>query len=316
MAKLKFFITDLDGKRQEVSSILSYQLSKDWDAACDGLRLEYLIEKAQSEICIVEVYMGDKRIFNGYVDSQRERYDSGDTTCFIYARSSACLLTDNEAEPCLYSSPSALALYVANARSLGFSWDMPDIYCDKEYLVSKGVSCFGAINDFVEGVCGSRIVVDGDDCISLLKKGDTVCVSGDDVISEARSINRGDVVTQLDYKTDSANGYDHHLMSRFFDEKGIKTSKKSNLLALPAWQRDTSLLTIIRSSARDYYVYDLVVESGDFSLGNMVRYHSRYFGEMVDMLVVSLCYILDEKGERIRLSLSQDIDLKEITYVD
>lgn len=316
MARLSFFCTDIAGNRFEINEVMSYQLSMDWDAACDGLRLEYNTDTAYNELCKIEVFNGKKRIFNGLVDTQREQCTSNGTSGFVYARSSACLLTDNESVPAIYSCPSALTLFACNAEPLGFTSNLPKIFSDNEYQVSKGVSCFGAINDFVEGMCGSRIVVDSNNCISLLQEGGTVRLDASTIISEKRSINRGDVVTRLDYKTDSANGFDHHLISRYFDKKGIAISKKSNISSLPSWQRDYSLLGAMRSASRQYITYDIEVLGGEFSLGDIVQYTSNYFGKIDDVMVVSICYVLNKNGESIRLKLAQNIDLEEITYVD
>ncbi len=316
MARLSFFVTDTAGEQHSVEQILSYQISMDWDAACHGVRLNYLTDYAQNELCTLEVYMDGKRIFNGLIDTQRESSTDDGTSCFVYARSTACLLTDNEATPYTYSNPSALALFNANAKALGFSCNLPDIYSVLEYQVQRGVSCFGAINDFVLGISGSRITVDANNCISLLQGSRSVAIDGG-VISEKRVINRGDVITRIDYKASSDKGFDHHIKSRLFEQKGIETSKKASLSALPAWQRDYSLLGTIRESAQGYYKLELVVDTlVDISLGDEVKYSSNYFGDIDDMIAESVCYILDEKGERTVLTLAKNIDLEEIIYVD
>lgn len=317
MAKLSFVLRDVEGKEHTVDRIASYQLSMDCDAACHGLRLEYISDDAQSEISSIQVLNNGNRIFNGYIDTQREVFDSKGNHCFLYARSSACLLTDNEATPFTYISPNSIALFDVNALPFGFSCNLPNVYSDQEYVVSNGTSCFGAINDFVEGISGNRIIVDANDCISLLQGSRHIVLDSHDVISEKRIINRGDAIARLDYKTVSANGFDHHLKSRFFDGKGIKSSKKYNLTTLPIWQREYSLLGALKKAAKDYYKLELVLDGAtNFELGDGVTYCSKYFGAIDDLKVRSICYIFDSKGERTVISLSKDIDLEEINYVD
>lgn len=317
MARLKFVAIDIDGNECQIEQILSYQLSMDWDAACHGVRLSFLTDSAQGELCSLQVYMNDKRIFNGYIDTQRESSSKDGATCFIYARSSACLLTDNEATPYTYSNPSALALFNANAKELGFSCNLPPIFSILDYQVQRGVSCFGAINDFVLGISGSRITVDANNCISLLQGSKSIAIKNDDVISEKRVINRGDVLSKIDYKASSDKGFDHHIKSSFFEQRGIVSSKKASLSALPAWQRDYSLLGTIRESAQEYNKLELVLDDFvDVSLGDTVSYDSNYFGRLDDMQVQSICYIMDKDGERCMLTLSKNIDLEEIIYVD
>lgn len=317
MVKLSFVLKDIDGVEHLVDSPVSYQLNMDWDAACHGLRLEFASDFAQNEFSSLEVFNNGKRIFNGYIDTQREVLNSKGYRCFIYARSSACLLTDNEAVPFTYISPNTLSLFNVNALALGFSCDLPNIYSDDDYLVSKGVSCFGAINDFVEGLTGNRICVDANNCISLLQGSRSIFADSQDVISEKRIINRGDAITRLDYKTDSANGFDHHLKSRFFESRGINSSKKYNLSTLPIWQRDYSLHGILASVAKDYYKLEIVLDGAvNWELGDDVTYHSECFGLINNLQVRSLCYTLDSNGERTTATLSKNFDLEEINYVD
>lgn len=317
MAQLRFVVANINGEQYSLERILSYQFSMDWDAACHGVRLSFLTDNAQDELCSLSVYMNDKRVFYGYIDTQRDSSTNDGTICFVYARSSACVLTDNEATPYIYSNPTALALFNTNAKNLGFSCNLPPIYSTLDYQVQGGVSCFGAINNFVYGVCGSRIMVDANNCISLLQGSRSVIINNDDVISEKRVINRGDVITRIDYKASSDKGFDHHIKSRFFEQRGIRTSKKASLSALPAYQRDYSLLGSLKDSAQSYYKLELTLNSlVELSLGDSAMYDSEYFGRLDDMLVKSICYIMDEKGERTVLILAKNIDLEEIIYVD
>lgn len=317
MASLSFFATDIDGNTVEIDRVISYELSKDMNAACDGIRLSFLVDNPLGELCSLQVYKGDKHIFNGYVDTQRESVDINGLTCFLYARSSACILVDNEAMPYVYNSPSVQSLCFTNALPFGFSWDLPNIFCNQEYQVAKGISCFGAINDFTMGICGKRIAIDPDNCISLLESGHNVTIFDNDVLSEKRVINRGEVVTRLDYKTDASNGFDHHFKSRYFEKKGIATSKKCNVSTLPLWQKEYSLQGMLRSAGLDYLNFELVFDGVyDISLCDQIFYCSKVFGSVDDLIVTSICYSLNKNGETTRICLAKNIDLEEISYVD
>lgn len=317
MATIKFIATDINGCRRELFSVTSYQISRDYDAACDGLRVSYSPDALPNELCSIEAYSSDKRIFNGYIDTQRDTTDNNGTSCFIYARSSACLLTDNEATPRTYDSPSALALYTANAKDYGFICDLPRVYSKEQYQVSKGTSCYRAIAEFVEGICGGRVVVDANNCITLLGNEEKHIILSDGVISEKRIINRGDAITEIDYKIKSSNLFDHHIKSRFFEKRGIRKSKKENLSTLPIWQKEYMLKNMLADSARSYKSIELVLDGAiDINLGDRVDYLSRNLGKCEDMLATSVCHYLDSNGERTKIVLSLDIDLEEIIYVD
>lgn len=69
----------------------------------------------------------NKLIFNGYCDCQRTTADERGFETYIYARSSACLLVDNDAFAYTYNRPSAQSLFDAYAKPFGFSYKLDDI---------------------------------------------------------------------------------------------------------------------------------------------------------------------------------------------
>lgn len=317
MDKLVFVGSNADDSDYLIENVISFRLNMDMDAACDGLKLEFNTYAPVPELVSVRVYYNGELIFFGYVDTQQDYSRDDGTGCFIFARSLACVLTDNEATPCTYRAPNALALFDANARALGFSCELPMIATLQDYEVTKGTSCFGAINDFVEGITGKRIIVDHSRCIRLLQSDRRYVIYPYQIISEKRIINRGDAVARIDYKIGSEKGYDHHIKSNFFEKKGIVSSKKKNLASIPAWQRDYALLAEMKSNAQNYSNIEIVIDSDvDFRLGDVVDLYSEHFGEWKNMVVLSVSYILDNNFQRTRLVLASDVDMGVVTYVD
>lgn len=121
MAGLIFSAYDTEEKEIAVSNVLSYELSKDEDAACHGLRLYFISKVPLPELFMLRAKNNGTIVFNGYVDTQRETSDEKGTVCFVFARSTACVLLDNEAKPQVYFKPTAEALFLSNAKGLGFS---------------------------------------------------------------------------------------------------------------------------------------------------------------------------------------------------
>ena len=317
MAELKFRLFSDNGSITEPKEVFSYELSRDADAPCDSLRLCFLYSGKAEEFTLCEVYDGNGLIFCGLCDMQREENEKSGINCFIYARSSACILTDSEAEPYTYESPSARSLFIINAEKFGFTFDMDDVVCKGKYVVSKGCSCYSAINRLVLEKTGRSITVTPDGRITQGTNGKSVKIESTEVISERRIINRGAPVSQIDYKTASDGAYSHHIKSRFLERKGISRRKKVNLSALFDWQREGELKNILRSSAAEYDCVEIVLASErNIGLYESIEYADTGVDSLSDYRVCSVCISLDGNGAKTRIRLTREIDLEEIMYVD
>lgn len=316
MALLTFYIYDLNLNKTRVENLLSFEFSKDIDAACDGLRLSFLSKKTLDEISRVEMYEGEKKIFRGFCDVQKESVGDGGYTVFLYARSSACLLVDSEARPAVYYSPSAMSLFYDNAKEFGFVSKLPALSCKYDYRVDKGTSCFGAINNFVYTLCGKSITVSPENEIMLLQSDGKVKLGKYDIISEKRTINRATPICRIDYKISGDSNYVHHMKSRALEKKGVIRSRKLNISALPQWQREYTIKNRMNAACSDYIIFELVLDGcHNFSLFDSAEYESAHFGSIENCFISSVCISGDGSGELTRIKINQKIDLEEINYV-
>lgn len=314
---LKFIATDIDNNTILIDSISEYELCKDADAPCDSLRLCFLHPESLNELKQIKAFLNDEIVFNGFVDTQREQIDKNGAECFIYARSSACLLVDNEATPCRYSKPSALTLFTKNARELGFLCKLPELICNADYQVDKGTSCFGAINNFIKGLTGKSMTVNAKNELVLASGDDTLLLNDYAILSEKRIINRGRLISSADYKINSVDGYSHHIKSQFLEKRGVFCSRKINLSALPLWQRELKAQSIINDACSSYYTIEVNADGFvsanpyDKAVGtlNTIKSLEGYY-------VSSVCAKLNSLGETTRITLIKQFDLEEITYVD
>lgn len=317
MAELKFFIYDIDNNKTELDGITSFELSKDINAACDGLRLRFVRDDSLFEIYRIEVFFNHEKIFFGYCDTQRETSSEKGFEGFIYARSSAAILVDNEAKPFAYSSPSARSLFNHNAKEFGFIFNLPNLSCACDYRVCKGTSCYGAINDFIYAMSGKNIIVNSSNELTVLNGENTVILNDYFILSEKRSINRGEAISKIDYKRESSDRYIYHIKSRFLEENKINCSRKLNLSSLPQWQRQNRLKNKLESSSASYYETEIVLNGcHNFNLYDRVQYQSKYFGSIQNCYISSVCVSFTEKGAQTILTINKSIDLKEINYVD
>mgnify|MGYP002852087471 CR=1 FL=1 len=317
MAEMRFELYGTDSQLYEIKELISYELVRDADAPCDGLRLSFYTDSSLGEIDRVFAYRGDKKVFFGYADTQREEYGENGYRAFIYARSAACLLVDNEAEPGEYNSPTARAMYLINAKPLGFKFSLTDYSARGSYLVQKGTSCYAAINDLVSFSAGRNITVTSDMKITLADGSGAFCIDRESVISERRVISRGDVISRLDCKLYDADGYRYHMQSRRFTDTGIKRSKKLNLSSFPEWQRSSTLKRMLKESARGYMLFKITVSgAGGGAIYDIAEYESDRFGRLEGYYISSICTSFDKNGEKTVYTLTKETELKEITYVD
>lgn len=316
MAELEIVAFGIDGKSVLLKEVKSYRLSRDYDAPCDGLRVYFLSDTSLAELNAVKVYNDKKMIFNGFVDTQREEVCEDGVWCFIFARSTASVLVDNQALPFAYNCPSANSLFYHNAYSFGFDSKLPELVTSSNYQVNKGVSCYGAINDFVYGISGKNVLIDVNNCLYIPDSEDEFDLNKYNIIEEKHNINRGNVVSQIDYKINGSSEYCYHLKSRFFEEKGIKRIKKTNISSLPLWQQESALRNILESYASGYETVEISVQGFvDAPIGINAVYNGKSLTLNGDYYISSVCVCADDKGIYSRIILSKHIDLKEVNYV-
>ncbi len=124
---MKIVLVTTLGNKIIPSGIVSAVLTQTAEVACDSLSIKIIGGKSLDEIERVYAYKNNKLIFNGYCDCQRTTADERGFETYIYARSSACLLVDNDAFAYTYNRPSAQSLFDAYAKPFGFSYKLDDI---------------------------------------------------------------------------------------------------------------------------------------------------------------------------------------------
>ena len=316
MAEMTFCLYDLEENEIRGAEIASYEWSREEKAPCDSLMLRFFYDSILPEINRVEAFIGTKKVFGGFCDTQRESVTAEGNSAFIYARSSAALLVDNEAVPTTYTNPSAHTLFLLNAGKLGFTCLLPQYSCKGDYIVKKGSSVYGAVNGFVSAFSGRNVAVNPQNALYLPEGGGLLTLEDSAVISEKRVINRGAVLSAIDFKAEGDSGYYHHRMSRCFDEKKIVRSGKVNLSSLPDWQQSASLSGRLKAAAKAYQTIELTV-AGSYSpeLYDSIRYESRVDENINTYRISAFTVICDGNGERTVMTLEKQIDLKEVTYV-
>ncbi|MCM1285172.1 MAG: hypothetical protein NC213_08290 [Acetobacter sp.] len=315
---MKIVTETVNGVIKEIENVCELSFIQSADAACDSLSIYFKPDESYDEIAFVRLYENDEIIFNGICDCQKTSEDDNGFEIYLYARSNASVLVDNEAEPFTYNAPSAKQLCYSCTDSFGFKCMLPDIYSDEKYVVPRGTSSYAAVNQFVYLCTGNSIAVTSNNELILLELSDNIkCLNTYKVISSKETINRSEPITQINFKRSlNPNGYEMHMKAKTADELKIMKSKYVNQASYADWQRDFTILQKIKKSFDSYKLLDVVV-SGYVSdkLLQRFSYNSKK-SEFVDYALVEKRYICDQYGERTRLTLRKIIDVKEIIYVD
>lgn len=316
MAEITLKLTDTAGRPVQYEALLRWEWSREDGVPCDALQAHLLAALPLPEIERVQLMADGITVFNGYCDLQRERADSNGSTVDIYARSTACLLTDNEAEPRVYTQPSVLALFLTNAKGMPFHCHLPETVCENDYTVSPGTSCFAVLDNFMTALCNRHIAVSPDNRI-YLPEGNGCCrIYAQQLLSESKITERGSAISVIDYKTAGDSGYAHHLMSRTLSSQAICRSKKVSLSALPAWQQNAALLGKLQTAAAQYRRLEVTAD-GCYcpDLYDRLDYPSALTDKPTDYRITAITVSSSAQGVQTHFCLSRPIELKEITYV-
>ncbi|MDE5605268.1 MAG: hypothetical protein K2I73_06785 [Eubacterium sp.] len=314
---MKFLLFDINGRAFEAESILSYELTAEAEAPCDGLRLSFLCHSSIGEICNIKAYRKNKLVFNGFCDKQKVTFSESGKICFIYARSSAALLVDNEAVPCQYENPSARQLWFSNAKAFGFKTDLPEIYSSNSYLVSKGTSCYGAINDYVSAVSGMPVYATPENELKIYAQSKEVKRLEDyNVSSLSYVINRSEPIDEIDYKINSADNYSYHFKSDFVQKMGIQRKRMVNLSSIPLWQREMNIEKIIKKALDEYYSVSVVLLGNcDLALYDRMLINAEDTLQNEEFYIAELTFSKNKNGERTTALLKKNIDGEMVNYV-
>lgn len=286
---MTFLLKTIDGEQTEPEEVTSFELTAETSAACAGLRLNFICSSVPGEIVSVTAYSGGRLVFNGLCDRQRASVNENGISVFVYARSSASLLVDNEAVPCEYYMATSRQLWIQNAMAFGFEFGLPELECEGVYRVLKGTSRFGAINDFVTEIYGRGIYVTPENVIKAYEKSEGVkTLDGRDILSASFTYGRSEVLSGIDYKINSHENYSYHLESPLARKNGIKRKRLLNLSSLPSWQRKAKAKRQIKNALLKYKSLEATLAGAqDFSLYDRV---------LADIEELSVCgeFFVDE----------------------
>lgn len=315
---MTFEIEMTNGAKKEIDSIISYSWSADIGAACDGLRLYFLNNDFdyETDAYRIRVYDGTDCVFFGYIDTEKNTFETDGVVCFIYARSSACLLVDNEAKPVTLVSPTSTQLFETFAKDFGFSNGLEEASRDSSYMIQKGTSCFGAVNDFMSDINGVGVYVDSSNTLRTYKSGNELRIPDEIILSSSVITERGEPVSELFYKIESGEPYRHCLSSDYLGGENMTRRRYFNASSYPAGQREKVLRQKLYSLSEGYRQLQLNVQGAvtaplySYFVSGQGQ-DKRFNGYVLFQRVIEG----SEKGETTKLVFRKEIDLQEVMYV-
>lgn len=249
---MTFELEFLDGKRAVPRQLLSYRWSGDVTAGCDGLRLHFLWDGDLPEVYRVRGFAPDGACcFFGYADQQKLTVTPGQRRGFVYARSSACLLLDNEALPIRLNAPNVDQMVHHYAAPFGFTVALPAGTAPGQYTVEKGTSCFGALQGFMQVLGAKGVFADPENRLCVYGSEAPVTLPGDQITSITAVTERGEAPGVYAYKIASAEPYCRRLEAGYFADKKISRRRYVNVAAYPPEQRQQVLLRKLEQAAAD-----------------------------------------------------------------
>ena len=314
---MKIIVITVDRKCIELKNIKKAVLTQSADAPCDSLSVEFIMKDLLGEVDRVEAYKDGKLIFNGYCDLQKTMVDSNGFDMYIYARSSACILVDNQAQAYTYNKPSALSLFTVYAKPYGFKFKMDDVCSFRKYEVSSSTTLFGAINNLVSMHTSYKIRVNEKNEIVLLKPSEKkIDFKSDKIISLKSTIDRSEPISAVHYKKEPTLGYDCHALSKSATDYGFCRQRYVNLASLAPWQRNYKINNMFKNSFKNYKTLE-IISSGFIENELYQRFSfSGSIGNFDDYLLCEKVYYYDSNGEKTKLILNKNIDIDEVEYVD
>ncbi len=316
MAEITAVLHGIDGKTLNIDKPLKMELASDMDAACDGLRLYFLQNGITPETDRVTVFIDKNKVFDGVCDRQEYQRTNDGVLTFIYARSGAAVLVDNEANPATYIKPSTQVLFHEEAKKYSFKNMLPDLASAHEYSVEKGTSCYGAINQFVKTSTGLPVRVTCNGELRIPAAGEIINLESETIISEKHCINRSAPITQIDYKISNDSPYIRHFKSRTLEKNGISRARKINIASLPEWQREYTLYDRLKKAAGEYYSAEFVIDGAhSFELYSKLVCKPSGITDCDGYRLWRSVISHGESGDITRLTFLKETDLKEVNYV-
>lgn len=308
---LSIFITDTDGEKRQLESVISVVLNSEGDVPADDLTVTLLYDKSVSDKSdMITAVCDNKVVFYGKVDEVINLFGSRQIVTKICARNLAGLLLDNEAEPIAFYKPSADYIFRRYAKPYGIVCNADDEPLAGLFRVDKGMSEWQVIESFCRQKYGAVPKVTGSGELLLkgfsMGKKITFGEGGVKYSSLRESNRRCELISEIKLKMNVNTPYTSHIKNKNPACKGINRVRYLNTTA-----DNTTLSTadrIIENS--NLASYSITLECcGCFAdiLGCSAEVVDNRLGRIEKLVVDKLKYSLGADGEFTTVTLRKEI---------
>lgn len=280
------------------------------DIPCDNLYVCFPLQ-ALEEICLIEAWQGDRRLFYGPVDTQRLSLNSQGGTVCLWARSAAAYLVDNECIPCSYYMPTADTLFLRYAAEYGLVNCLPPLLLKETMDIPKGLSRWSALDSFVKNTCGRQMYVDSEKRLGILEpSGKRICYfdQPEPGFTQARvQIKRSAPIARAVFKKENSDTYNRWAQPENLAGQQLNSSRCINLSALAPWQRQNAVKQLLLDSQKQYLQIQLTLPGLTAAgLYRRAAFQSKSLGQYDDLLVTELSLRSDSKGVYSTITLAPE----------
>ncbi len=163
---LSIYITDVNGKKQQLNNVLSIVLNTSDEVPADDITVTIPYNKKIVDGAdMISAYFEERLIFTGQIDEIVSLSSADRAVAKICARSLAGALLDNEAEPLSYYRPDADFIYKRHLKPYGIKAEIAENKLFSGiFPIEKGMSQWQVFELFCKSCYGRKPRVTGDGC--------------------------------------------------------------------------------------------------------------------------------------------------------
>ena len=306
----------IDDEWVELGSPLVVTLNMAEGVPADDLEISVPCSRKTQELKEISLEKNGKNIFSGIVDSQKFSIDASGAVLNIVARSRAACLLDNEAMPQTYCVPSLLNIFNRHVKPYGFaniSGDMRTF--SNEFVVSKGMSEWEVLENFCINYLKVYPRINQDGAINATGN----FVSSDIIFSNDghgirysavyENLKRHELFSEVAFKATTLGAYSTVVKNTSAINRGIVRRRLLNAANSAKTPLACGEMMLANSDKKSYEICVFCPEFLSVNIGDNATVCDNILGNIPNLVVSELKYVLGKSGEYTRVVLRKNVAL-------
>lgn len=148
MVDLKVTLSNEKGANMTLEQVYTLVVHKKFERPADSISTVFEGFLPDSAYTKIKVVYQSRTVFDGVIDSFEQVFEEGGTYTKIEGRSKVALLLDREAKPAVFFSVTLQQIFSTYVQPHSFSTNLSLTTSLTDFVVSKGVSCWDAVELF------------------------------------------------------------------------------------------------------------------------------------------------------------------------